>query len=92
MFKKEPIVIEELSEDSFEGIDLAFFSAGGSVSLKYAPIAVSKGAVVIDNTSAFRMDPTIPLVVPEVNAHVLSKKYAINCEPKLFNYSISGGT
>ena len=81
MFKKEPIVIEELSEDSFEGIDLAFFSAGGSVSLKYAPIAVSKGAVVIDNTSAFRMDPTIPLVVPEVNAHVLSKNTPLIANP-----------
>ena len=81
LFKKEPIVIEELSEDSFEGIDLAFFSAGGSVSLKYAPIAVSKGAVVIDNTSAFRMDPTIPLVVPEVNAHVLSKNTPLIANP-----------
>ena len=81
MFKKEPLVIEELSEDSFEGIDLAFFSAGGSVSLKYAPIAVSKGAVVIDNTSAFRMDPTIPLVVPEVNAHVLSKNTPLIANP-----------
>ena len=81
LFKKEPNVIEELSEDSFEGIDLAFFSAGGSVSLKYAPIAVSKGAVVIDNTSAFRMDPTIPLVVPEVNAHVLSKNTPLIANP-----------
>lgn len=81
LFKNEPIVIEELTEDSFEGIDLAFFSAGGSVSLKYAPIAVSKGAVVIDNTSAFRMDPTIPLVVPEVNAHVLSKETRLIANP-----------
>lgn len=81
LFKNEPIVIEELTEDSFEGIDLAFFSAGGSVSLKYAPIAVSKGAVVIDNTSAFRMDPTIPLVVPEVNAHVLSKDTRLIANP-----------
>ncbi len=81
LFKNHPIVIEELSENSFDGIDLAFFSAGGSVSLKYAPIAVSKGAVVIDNTSAFRMDPMIPLVVPEVNAHVLSKETRLIANP-----------
>lgn len=81
LFKNDPIVIEELTENSFDGIDLAFFSAGGSVSLKYAPIAVSKGAVVIDNTSAFRMDPMIPLVVPEVNAHVLSKETRLIANP-----------
>ena len=61
--------IEELTEDVFEGrnIDIAFFSAGGSISAKYAQYAVEAGAVVIDNTSHFRMDPKIPLVVPEVN-------------------------
>ncbi|NPA28445.1 MAG: aspartate-semialdehyde dehydrogenase [Epsilonproteobacteria bacterium] len=61
--------VEELTEDVFEGrdIDIAFFSAGGSVSAKYAPYAVEAGAVVIDNTSHFRMDPDVPLVVPEVN-------------------------
>ncbi len=80
-FRNETYVIEELTEQSFDGIDLAFFSAGGSVSLKYAPIAVSKGAVVIDNTSAFRMDPNIPLVVPEVNAHVLSKETRLIANP-----------
>jgi len=80
-FKGQSIIIEELTEDSFDGIDLVFFSAGGSVSLKYAPIAVDKGAVVIDNTSAFRMDPNIPLVVPEVNAHVLSKQTRLIANP-----------
>ncbi|MBQ1770258.1 MAG: aspartate-semialdehyde dehydrogenase [Turicibacter sp.] len=80
-FKGESIIIEELTEDSFDGIDLVFFSAGGSVSLKYAPIAVEKGAVVIDNTSAFRMHPDIPLVVPEVNAHVLSKQTRLIANP-----------
>lgn len=80
-FKGQPIVIEELTESSFEGIDLAFFSAGGTVSLKYAPIAVASGAVVIDNTSAFRMDPDIPLVVPEVNANVLSKDTRLIANP-----------
>ena len=61
--------IEELTEDVFEGrdIDIAFFSAGGSISAKYAKYAVEAGAVVIDNTSHFRMDPDVPLVVPEVN-------------------------
>ena len=61
--------VEELTEDVFEGrdIDIAFFSAGGSISAKYAKYAVEAGAVVIDNTSHFRMDPDVPLVVPEVN-------------------------
>ncbi|HIP19004.1 MAG TPA: aspartate-semialdehyde dehydrogenase [Sulfurovum sp.] len=61
--------IEELTEDVFKGrdIDIAFFSAGGSISEKYAKYAVEEGAVVIDNTSHFRMDPNVPLVVPEVN-------------------------
>lgn len=81
MFKGQSLVIEELNKDSFEGIDLAFFSAGGDVSLEYAPIAVNSGAVVIDNTSAFRMDPNIPLVVPEVNAHVLSKDTRLIANP-----------
>ena len=80
-FRNSNVVIEELTENSFDDIDLAFFSAGGSVSLKYAPIAVSKGAVVIDNTSAFRMDPEIPLVVPEVNAHILSKETRLIANP-----------
>jgi len=62
-------VIEELTEEVFEGreIDIAFFSAGGSISARYAKYAVEAGAVVIDNTSHFRMDPAVPLVVPEVN-------------------------
>lgn len=80
-FKGQSIIIEELTEDSFDGVDLVFFSAGGRVSLKYAPIAVEKGAFVIDNTSAFRMDPDIPLVVPEVNPHVLSKQTRLIANP-----------
>ena len=59
--------VEAVSEDAFKGIDIALFSAGGERSKKWAPIAVSKGAVVIDNSSAFRMDSDVPLVVPEVN-------------------------
>lgn len=70
-FKGEEIPIDELKEDSFKGIDIGLFSPGGAVSQKFAPIAAASGCVVIDNTSAFRMDPEIPLVVPEVNAHAI---------------------
>ncbi|HHD72578.1 MAG TPA: aspartate-semialdehyde dehydrogenase, partial [Epsilonproteobacteria bacterium] len=68
-FKGQAIRVEELTETVFEGrdIDIAFFSAGGSISAQYAKFAVEAGAVVIDNTSHFRMDPNVPLVVPEVN-------------------------
>lgn len=68
-FKRKTYKIEELTETVFEGrdIDIAFFSAGGSISAQYAKFAVEAGAVVIDNTSHFRMDPKVPLVVPEVN-------------------------
>jgi aspartate-semialdehyde dehydrogenase len=67
-FRGERIVIEELTETSFEGVDIALFSAGSGISRKFAPIAVKAGAVVIDNSSAFRMDPNVPLVIPEINA------------------------
>ncbi|HOQ17299.1 MAG TPA: aspartate-semialdehyde dehydrogenase [Defluviitaleaceae bacterium] len=67
-FKGKEYVVEELTENSFDrGIDIALFSAGGSASLKFAPIAASKGCVVVDNSSAWRMNPDVPLVVPEVN-------------------------
>jgi aspartate-semialdehyde dehydrogenase len=66
-FKGEDITVEELTDDSFKGVDIAFFSAGGSRSKQFAPAATEAGAVVIDNSSAFRMDPAVPLVVPEVN-------------------------
>jgi aspartate-semialdehyde dehydrogenase len=67
-FRGQRIVIEELTENSFEGVDIALFSAGGGISRKFAPVAVKAGAVVIDNSSAFRMDPEVPLVIPEINA------------------------
>ena len=67
-FQNKQIRVEILNEDSFADIDIGLFSAGGAVSAKYAPIAVGAGAVVVDNTSFFRMEPDIPLVVPEVNA------------------------
>lgn len=67
-FRGKEIPIEVLNEKSFNGIDIALFSAGAEVSKRYAPIAAKAGAVVIDNTSAWRMDPDVPLVVPEVNS------------------------
>ncbi len=66
-FKGEEITVEELKPESFEGVDIALFSVGGERSKQFAPEAVKRGAVVIDNSSAFRMEPDIPLVVPEVN-------------------------
>ncbi len=66
-FRGEEIVIQELTEDSFKDIDIALFSAGGGISEKFGPIAAEAGCVVIDNSSAFRMDPQVPLVVPEIN-------------------------
>jgi aspartate-semialdehyde dehydrogenase len=66
-FRGEEILVEELTHDSFAGIDIALFSAGGGISLEYGPSAAAAGAVVIDNSSAFRMDAGVPLVVPEIN-------------------------
>jgi aspartate-semialdehyde dehydrogenase len=66
-FRGEEITVKELTHDSFAGIDIALFSAGGGISLEYAPSAAAAGAVVIDNSSAFRMDEGVPLVVPEIN-------------------------
>ena len=63
--------VEKLGEESFDGVDIVFFSAGASISQRYAPIAVSRGCLVVDNSSAFRMNIDTPLVVPEVNAHAL---------------------
>jgi aspartate-semialdehyde dehydrogenase len=68
-FRGQEIVIEELNENSFAGVDIALFSAGSGTSRKFAPTAVKAGAVVIDNSSAFRMDPKVPLVIPEINAN-----------------------
>jgi len=74
--------VEELTENSFDrGIDIALFSAGASTSLKFAPIAASKGTIVIDNSSAWRMDKTVPLVVPEVNPEDISWNKGIISNP-----------
>ena len=82
-YKGEEIPIDELTEDSFKGIDIGLFSPGGAVSTKFAPIAAASGCVVIDNTSAFRMEPDVPLVVPEVNEHAIAqyKKRGIIANP-----------
>lgn len=74
-------IVEETVPESFESVDIAFFSAGGSISQKFAKEAVARGAVVIDNTSAFRMDPETPLVVPEVNPHTLHEHQGIIANP-----------
>ena len=73
MFCGKEYAVQLLSKDSFAGIDIALFSAGASRSLEFAPAAAAAGAVVIDNSSAFRMDPEIPLVVPKVNAHAIAQ-------------------
>ncbi|MBA2444461.1 MAG: aspartate-semialdehyde dehydrogenase [Nocardioidaceae bacterium] len=65
----EEVVVQELTEDSFDGVDVAMFDVPDDVSAKWAPIAAAKGAVAVDNSGAFRMDPDVPLVVPEVNGH-----------------------
>ncbi|MDM8533692.1 aspartate-semialdehyde dehydrogenase [Clostridiaceae bacterium HSG29] len=74
--------VEELTENSFDGdIDIALFSAGGNISLKYSPIAAKNGVIVVDNSSAFRMDKNIPLVVPEVNPEDILKHNGIIANP-----------
>ncbi len=80
-FKGEELPVEVLGQNSFSGIDLALFSAGASISREYAPLAVDSGAVVVDNSSAFRMDPEIPLVVPEVNSGAIAGHQGIIANP-----------
>lgn len=80
-FKGQKLTVKELKADSFEGCGLAFFSAGGSISKEFAPIAVKNGCVVIDNSSAFRMDPKVPLVVPEVNPTAANNHKGIIANP-----------
>ena len=71
-YKGDMIAVEELKEDSFKGVDIAIFSAGGSTSEQFAPVAAKHGCVVVDNSSQWRMDPDVPLVVPEVNPHAIA--------------------
>ena len=87
-----PTPVTELQEDSFDGVDFAIFSAGGERSRQWAPFAVGIGAVVIDNSSAYRMDPQVPLVVPEVNAGAISRHDGIianpNCSTIIMNVAV----
>jgi len=91
-FAGRELTIEELTEDSFDGVDLVLSSAGGSVSKRYVPAAVKAGAVVVDNTSAFRMDADTPLVVPEVNPEDIRKHKGIianpNCSTIIMNVPV----
>ncbi len=80
-FRNSEIEVQELTESSFDDVELALFSAGASVSRKFAPIAASKGCVVVDNSSAFRMEPDVPLVVPEVNPYALKHHKKIIANP-----------
>jgi aspartate-semialdehyde dehydrogenase len=80
-FNGKDVVIQELTEDSFKGVHIAMFSAGGSISKKYAPHAVKAGAVVVDNSSAFRMNADVPLVIPEINAQEIAKHNGIIANP-----------
>ncbi|MEK4906932.1 aspartate-semialdehyde dehydrogenase [Niallia sp. FSL M8-0099] len=80
-YKDKEIIVQEATPDSFKGIDIALFSAGGGVSKELAPHAVRHGAIVVDNTSAFRMDKDVPLVVPEVNEEDLRKHNGIIANP-----------
>lgn len=81
LFQREKLTIQAVGPDSFTGIDLVLASAGGSISEKWLPVAVQSGAVCVDNSSAFRMDVTVPLVVPEVNATDLDQHQGIIANP-----------
>jgi len=80
-FKGKTYIVEELGKDSFQGIDIVLFSAGGGRSKEFAPAAVQAGAVVVDNSSAFRMDPNVPLVIPEINSDAIAQHKGIIANP-----------
>ena len=81
LFRGEPIIVEELGENSFDKIDIAFFSAGGEISRKFVPLARKSGAVVIDNSSVFRMDADVPLVIPEINGEDVKQHRGLIANP-----------
>src|SRR5438128_10911636 len=81
LFHEEKIPVAELAPDSFRGIDLALFSAGTPVARKFAPIARDAGAIVIDNSSTFRMEPEVPLVIPEINGDDAKLHHGIIANP-----------
>jgi aspartate-semialdehyde dehydrogenase len=80
-FRGEQITAQRLSRESFAGVDLAFFSAGGNISREFAPIARDAGAVVIDNSSVFRMEPDVPLVIPEINGADVREHHGLIANP-----------
>jgi aspartate-semialdehyde dehydrogenase len=80
-FRGQEIIVKELTKDSFAGIDIALFSAGGNISKEFAPIAAKAGCVVVDNSSAFRQDENVPLVIPEINASDVKKHKGIIANP-----------
>ena len=80
-FRGKPVPVQELTEQGLEGVNIGLFSAGSSTSKRFAPIAVTKGAVVVDNSSAFRMDSDVPLVVPEINPAALREHKGIIANP-----------
>lgn len=80
-FRGQELTIEELTDDAFEGVDIALFSAGSGISKQFAPIAIKAGAVVVDNSSAFRADADVPLVVPEINAGGIKNHKGIIANP-----------
>jgi aspartate-semialdehyde dehydrogenase len=80
-FRNESFVIQDLATGAFAGTDIAFFSAGGDISRKYVPLAREAGAVVIDNSSTFRMDPDVPLVIPEINSHDVQQHHGLIANP-----------
>src|SRR6267142_2057125 len=80
-FKGQEVTVQELTKESFAGIDIALFSAGGSISREFAPIAAKAGCVVIDNSSAFRMEDSVPLVIPEINAGDIKNHRGIIANP-----------
>lgn len=92
IFKDREYTVEELTKDSFKDIQIALFSAGGSISKEYAPVAVSAGAVVVDNSSAFRMKEGVPLVVPEVNPEQIRRHNGLianpNCSTIIMNVPV----
>src|SRR5665213_1598597 len=80
-FRGQDVTVTELTKDSFKGVDIALFSAGGSISKEFAPIAVKAGCVVVDNSSVFRQDDNVPLVVPEINPEDVKKHKGIIANP-----------
>jgi aspartate-semialdehyde dehydrogenase len=80
-FRGQALAVRELQDDSFGGVDIALFSAGGGTSKRFGPLAVEQGAVVVDNSSAFRMDPAVPLVVPEINPEAVRGHRGIIANP-----------